>query len=144
MFHTYAAGVSSGCCIIFTHMLQVFHLDVAYVLQSLYMCFPRVSDVCCKCFNCFGRILQMFPLDVAKVNIVLLILQWTPSAVRPACMCVGVEGARAVSAGNRADADRNGASEGHTAAGGPHEAGVRRGRPDANTVQTSRSLAFPK
>jgi hypothetical protein len=44
-------SVSSGCCICFTHMLQVFYLDVVYVLQWLHMRFPGVSYVCCKCFN---------------------------------------------------------------------------------------------
>jgi hypothetical protein len=34
-------------------MLQVFRLDVAYVLQWLHTCFPGVSDVCCKCFSYF-------------------------------------------------------------------------------------------
>jgi hypothetical protein len=29
MFHKYIASVSSGCCICFTHMLQVFYLDIA-------------------------------------------------------------------------------------------------------------------
>jgi hypothetical protein len=69
LFQTYVTRVLSECCICFTlyvasvfiRMLQVFHLDVAYVLQwrhSTY--FPRVSmyvasiltvsDVCCKCF----------------------------------------------------------------------------------------------
>ena len=87
MFQTYVASVSSRCCksrsgyCIYIHvkslrfkcfrcfirMLQVFHLDVVYVLQLLHMCFSSffwcfvsVSDVCCKCFSCFGRILQVF------------------------------------------------------------------------------------
>jgi hypothetical protein len=34
-------------------MFQVFHLDVAYILQWLHTCFSGVSDVCCKCFSCF-------------------------------------------------------------------------------------------
>jgi len=72
MLQTYVACVLSGCCIYFTrmlqvfhsdvsyvltHTLQVFHLDVAYILQWLHTCFPRVSNICCKCFNCFGRML---------------------------------------------------------------------------------------
>jgi hypothetical protein len=46
----------SRCCICFTHMLQVFHLDIAYVLHWLHMCFPGVAsvstvlDAYCKCF----------------------------------------------------------------------------------------------
>jgi hypothetical protein len=57
----------SRCCIYtFSHICyKCFHLDVAYVLQWVQTCFPRVLDVCCKCFNCFGRMLQMFPLDIA-------------------------------------------------------------------------------
>ena len=43
-------SISSECCIYFTHMLQVFYLDVAYVLQCLHTCFSGVSYVCRKCF----------------------------------------------------------------------------------------------
>jgi hypothetical protein len=39
IFQTYVASSDlSGCCICFTHMLQVFYLDVVYVLHT-----------CCKC-----------------------------------------------------------------------------------------------
>jgi hypothetical protein len=69
-------SVLSGCCICFTHMLQVFYLNVAYVLQWLHTCFPGV----------FIRMLQVFQLiqtydasvlylDVAKVDLVLHMLQ---------------------------------------------------------------------
>jgi hypothetical protein len=54
---------------VFICMLQVFYLDVAYVLQWLQTCFLGVSDVCCKCLNCFGRMLQVGHLDVAKVDL---------------------------------------------------------------------------
>jgi hypothetical protein len=47
MFHTHIISVLSGCYIYFTHMLQVFYLNVAYV-----------SHICCKCFY----------LDVAYVS----------------------------------------------------------------------------
>jgi hypothetical protein len=73
MVHTNVACVLSGCCICFTHMLQVFHLDVVYVCTG----YTRVLDVCCKCFKCFERMLQMFLLDVAKVDLMLHILLWT-------------------------------------------------------------------
>jgi hypothetical protein len=86
MFHSYVASISSGCCICFTHMLQVFHLDVAYVLQW-HMCFPGVSDVCCKYFNCFGRMLQVFHPDIAKVDLMLHILQCDPSAAAACYSC---------------------------------------------------------
>jgi len=89
-------------------MLQVFHLNVAYVLQWLHTSFPRVSDVCCKYFNYFRRVLQMFPLDVAKVDLVLHMLQWTPSAAAgPTYMCMGVERVQAAGMGNRASADQD-------------------------------------
>jgi hypothetical protein len=51
-----------------------------HVVFKFFWCFASVSDVCCKCFNYFGRILQMFPLDVTKVDLVLHMLQWDPSA----------------------------------------------------------------
>ena len=52
-----------GCCICFTHILQVFYLDIAYVcngFQVFFMCFCKCFrgmfqvfhlslDVCCKC-----------------------------------------------------------------------------------------------
>jgi hypothetical protein len=47
--------------IIFTHMLHVFHLDIAYILQWPFQAFLgvfiSVSNVCCKCFNCFESML---------------------------------------------------------------------------------------
>jgi hypothetical protein len=57
MFHTYVRKCFIGRCIYFTYMLQAFHLDVAYVLQWPYTCFPGVSYICCKYFNWFGRML---------------------------------------------------------------------------------------
>jgi hypothetical protein len=57
----------SRCYICFTHMLHVFHLDVActfaMAFSSVFRC---VSDVCCKCFNCSKRMMQLFHLDVSK------------------------------------------------------------------------------
>jgi hypothetical protein len=45
----------SECCICFTHMLQVFYLDVAYVCND-FKCFQElfsgVSEACFKCFIC--------------------------------------------------------------------------------------------
>ena len=38
-FQTYVASILFGCCICFTHMLQMFYPYVAYVLQSLFKCF---------------------------------------------------------------------------------------------------------
>jgi len=60
----------ASVCLRFKHMFLLFHLDVVYILQWLHMCFSGVSDVRCKCFSCFGRMLQMFHLDVAKIDLV--------------------------------------------------------------------------
>jgi hypothetical protein len=60
---------------VFICTLEVFHLDVYIYLQWLHTCFQvfsgvfaRVIDVCCKCFSCFGRMLQVFHLNIAKVD----------------------------------------------------------------------------
>jgi hypothetical protein len=42
-------------------MFQVFHLEVAYVAMAIH--------ACSKCFGCFRRMLQVFHLDVAKVDL---------------------------------------------------------------------------
>jgi hypothetical protein len=125
MFQMDVAHVLSGYCICFTLMLQVFHANVAYVLQWLHTCFPHVSDICCKCFNCFGHMLQMFPLDVEKVDLVLHMLQWAPFVVT-VCMRVGVEGARAANAGNHMGADQDKSGRG-TWSGVGHGAGMGHG-----------------
>jgi hypothetical protein len=49
-----------------------------YVASVLFVCsvcfaiathmFSSVSDVCCRCFSCFGHMLQVFHLDVSKVD----------------------------------------------------------------------------
>jgi hypothetical protein len=52
----------------------VFHLNVALFWND-YTCFSGVSDVR---FNCFGCMLQVFHLDVAKVDLMLHMLQWDP------------------------------------------------------------------
>ena len=69
MFHTYVASVLSGCCICFTHMLQVFYLDVAYVFQWFQVfsgVFASVSDTCFKCFSCFGGMFQVWLIGCCK------------------------------------------------------------------------------
>jgi hypothetical protein len=65
MFHLffpmYVASVLSRCCICFTHMLQVFYLDAAYVHNGFKVflgVFTSVSGV-------FGRMLQALHLDIA-------------------------------------------------------------------------------
>jgi hypothetical protein len=65
----------SGCCICFTHMLQVFYLDVTCVcndFQTFFKCFfqlfqKHVSSVS----SIFRRMLQLLHLDVSKVDRVL-------------------------------------------------------------------------
>jgi hypothetical protein len=45
-----------------------FHLNVCNGYTCGFQVFPGVSHVCCQYFNCFGRMVQMFPLDVVKVD----------------------------------------------------------------------------
>ena len=75
-FHTYVISVFICMFAMATH-----------VVSSFLWCFASVSDVCCKCFNCFGRMLQMFSLDVAKVDMVLHMLWWDLSAIAACCNC---------------------------------------------------------
>jgi hypothetical protein len=59
-----------------------------HIFCNVYTCvFLSVSDVCCKCSSCFERMLQVF-LNVAKVDLVLHMLQWDPPAVVHACACM--------------------------------------------------------
>ena len=69
MLHAFVLNVSSifsdvclqvclsECCIYFTHILHVFYLDVAYILQWLFQVFLCVF---CKCFR---RMFQVFHLS---------------------------------------------------------------------------------
>jgi hypothetical protein len=61
-FHTYVASVSFRGCICFAMAAHVFQMYIASV--------STVLDVCCKCF----------PLDVTKVDLILHMLRWNPSA----------------------------------------------------------------
>jgi hypothetical protein len=63
MLQTYVSNVSyifsDACCICFTHIFQVFYLDIVYVLQwflNVFRCF-------CKCFRRMFQVLHM-PSDV--------------------------------------------------------------------------------
>jgi hypothetical protein len=76
-------------------MLQVFHLDVlhmfamaTHMFSSFFWSFASISDVCCKCFICVRRMLQVFYLNVAKVDRVLHMLQLDPPAA-PAAATAG-------------------------------------------------------
>jgi hypothetical protein len=62
MFHTNVASVLFRCCICFTHMLQVFYLDVAYV-------HTYVVTICFKCFICVRCMLHYIQVfHVASVS----------------------------------------------------------------------------
>jgi hypothetical protein len=74
----------SGCCICFTHTLQIFYLYVAYVFQWFFKCFqvflhvfqPYVSSVSnayFKCSSVFIHMLQMFHLGISETDRVLLL-----------------------------------------------------------------------
>jgi hypothetical protein len=91
----------------YKHMFQVFHMyvasifiwDVAYVLQRLQICFPGVPDVYCKCVTVSDVCYKVLHQDVAKLDLMVYILQWDPlrqppaAAAEPACMRMGAEGA---------------------------------------------------
>jgi len=53
--------------------------------------FASVSDVCCKCYNYFGHMLHVFYLDLAKVDLMLHMLQWDPHAQMLGCRQAGVD-----------------------------------------------------
>jgi hypothetical protein len=55
---------------------------------KFFWCFASVLDVCCKCFSYFQMHVAMFHLDVAKVNLILYMLQWDP----PATVAAGIAG----------------------------------------------------
>jgi hypothetical protein len=53
-----------------------------HIFYSSYTCFfSGVSDVCYKCFSYFRHMLQVFHLYVAKVDLMLLMMQWDPPTV---------------------------------------------------------------
>jgi hypothetical protein len=85
MFHTYVASVLSGYYICFAMATNVFFLVLHMYVANV----STVSDVCYKVFH----------LDIAKLVLVLQMLQWDPlpqppaSTALPACMRVGAEGA---------------------------------------------------
>ena len=78
LFQTYVAGVliwmfafvSHICC---NNMFHVFHMFQAYVASVLFGCCicynDYVASVCYKCFIYFNRMLQLFHVSVAKVDL---------------------------------------------------------------------------
>jgi len=81
------------------------------VFQTYVASVSTVLDVCCKCC----------PLHIAKVDLVLHMLQWTPFAAAACCSCWarlherGCGGARASGVGNCAGVDQDEASVEHGA-----------------------------
>jgi hypothetical protein len=84
---TYILSVCSKCYIAFSRRMfsSVSSSCVAYVfthMKCFQMFFPSVSYGCFECFNCFIRMLQVFHLDVLKVDLVLqLVFQMHISCV---------------------------------------------------------------
>ena len=69
------------CCIYFTHMLQVFYLDVVYmVLKCFSGVFASVSDACFKCFICLQTYVASVASGCFKSRSVLHL---APSSVSP-------------------------------------------------------------
>jgi hypothetical protein len=56
------------------HVASVCFKCVICILHAFAMAF-KCFRVFCKCFNCFERMLQVFHLDVVKVDLVLHMLQ---------------------------------------------------------------------
>ena len=61
------ARVSHICCMCFIWMLHIF----CNGFFKRFRCFTSVLDVCCKCFNLFECMFQIFHLNVSKVDRVL-------------------------------------------------------------------------
>jgi hypothetical protein len=117
LFQTHVANVSSGCgksrseCSIYIHVASIcfkcFRLLQTYVSSvssecCIYFCngytcvFPGVSNICCKCFSYFRRMLLVFHLNVAKINRVLYMLQWDLQLLRRRACAWEAEGWSAV------------------------------------------------
>jgi hypothetical protein len=66
------------CCKCFILMFAYVYNGYTRVFKSF--CVLQVFHVCCKCFSYLGRMLQVFHLNVAKIDRVLYMLQ---------CACEG-------------------------------------------------------
>jgi hypothetical protein len=65
MFHLFFSDICCKCvhldvAYVFTHMMHVFYLDVAYVYNG-FKCFCKFSDACFKCFICVGTNSMGYP-----------------------------------------------------------------------------------
>jgi hypothetical protein len=79
IFQTYVASMVLDIAYIFTHMLQVFYLNVVYVCNGFQVFFHVFLQVfhrhVSSALSIFRRIFQMLHLDVSKVDRVLHMLQ---------------------------------------------------------------------
>jgi hypothetical protein len=125
-FKYFIRMLQSGYCIYFAMAINVF---------------SGVSDVCCKCFNCFERMLQVLHLDITKVNLSVAHVAMGPICSNhfeqllgsPACAWVwrerhdadaGHEARMGHGVGVEQSGTDHGASTGHGATWAPHEAGA--------------------
>jgi hypothetical protein len=69
VFQTHVANVLSRCCKIRSRCC-ICCCEYTLMFQAYVSSVSSVSDVCCKCFICFRRMLQMFHLDISKVDLV--------------------------------------------------------------------------
>jgi hypothetical protein len=88
----YVSHISCKC--IFFSMLHIF-------CNGFFKCFYNVSYACFKYFICLQTMLQMFHLDVSKVDRVLLLGTHLPAC----CSCRGTD--------DRVQASRHGKRRGH-------------------------------
>jgi hypothetical protein len=122
IFHIYVVSVLSGCCI----CLQWFFKS--------FKCFASVSNVCCKYFSCFVRMLQVCLSECFKNKLrCYTCCNVTHLATTDYCSCLGVLHARGGAEGWSAARPRPWEAEGDgdRGTGGPHAAcgcGKRRGR----------------
>jgi hypothetical protein len=115
LFQTYVAIVHPDVAkvyldVAYTCMLQAYVSSILGVSYVCYECFIWMLHTFCngyKCFNCFGHMLQVFYLDITKVD-----LGVAHYSCWPACMRVGVEGCHGVGTGHEA-CTGHGADTGH-------------------------------
>ena len=73
VFRTYVVSVLFGCYIRF--------VMATYVFPSIFKCLQVFQTYVVSVLALFGHMLQVFYLDIAKVDMVLHMLQWDPRAV---------------------------------------------------------------
>jgi len=85
-------------------VFQVFHMYVTSVLSGCCICFAMATHVFFKCFSGFERMLQVFRLGVAKLDLGLHKLQWNPPTATACYSCWGAMHARGKREGMEAGA----------------------------------------